>query len=148
MSLNVIQDLPDQCSQALLEELSLLTNKILGDYQKNDLEVNLKFVSSEEMIILNETFREKSADTNVLAFPSDPEVMKLTNELGDIAISFPFMQSEAKALNRDLDDHMMHLLAHGVLHLLGFDHIKQKDANLMESYEISYLKKFNIANPY
>lgn len=148
MSLNVIQDLPDQCSQALLEELSLLTNKILGDYQKNDLEVNLKFVSSEEMIILNETFREKSADTNVLAFPSDPEVMKLTNELGDIAISVPFMQSEAKALNRDLDDHMMHLLAHGVLHLLGFDHIKQKDANLMESYEISYLKKFNIANPY
>jgi probable rRNA maturation factor len=74
--------------------------------------------------------------------------MQLTKELGDIAISVPFTESEAKTLNRDLDDHMMHLVAHGVLHLLGFDHIKQKDANLMESHEISYLKKFNIANPY
>ncbi len=148
MSLNVIKNFPSQFSKELLDELSMLTTKILDDHKKNDFEINLKFISSEEMIILNETFRNKSVDTNVLAFPADPEVMNLTEELGDIAISIPFMESEAKTLNRDLDDHIMHLVAHGVLHLLGFDHIKQKDANLMEFHEISYLKKFNIANPY
>jgi probable rRNA maturation factor len=148
LSLNVIQEYPDQFSKGLLDELSLLTNQILNDYKKNDFEINLKLISSEEMMILNKTFRQKSADTNVLAFPADPEILNLTKELGDIAICIPFMESEATTLNRDLDDHMMHLVTHGVLHLLGFNHINQKDANLMESHEISYLKKFNIANPY
>ena len=148
MSLNVIKEHPDQFSKGLLDELSLLTNQILNDYKKNDFEINLKLISSEEMMILNKTFRQKSADTNVLAFPADPEILNLTKELGDIAICIPFMESEATTLNRDLDDHMMHLVTHGVLHLLGFNHINQKDANLMESHEISYLKKFNIANPY
>ena len=148
MSLNVIKEYPDQFSKGLLDELSLLTNQILNDYKKNDFEINLKLISSEEMMILNKTFRQKSADTNVLAFPADPEILNLTKELGDIAICIPFMESEATTLNRDLDDHMMHLVTHGVLHLLGFNHINQKDANLMESHEISYLKKFNIANPY
>ena len=148
MSLNVIKDFPDQFSKELLKELPILTNKILSDHQKYDFRINLKLISSEEMITLNKTFRKKPVDTNVLAFPADSEIIKLTKELGDIAISIPFMESEAKTLNRSLDDHMMHLVAHGVLHLLGFDHIKQKDANLMESHEISYLKKFDIANPY
>jgi probable rRNA maturation factor len=148
LSLNVIKEHPDQFSKGLLDELSLLTNQILNDYEKNDFEINLKLISSEEMMILNKTFRQKSADTNVLAFPADPEILNLTKELGDIAICIPFMESEATTLNRDLDDHMMHLVTHGVLHLLGFNHINQKDANLMESHEISYLKKFNIANPY
>ena len=148
MSLNVIKEHPDQFSKGLLDELSLLTNQILNDYKKNDFEINLKLISSEEMMLLNKTFRQKSADTNVLAFPADPEILNLTKELGDIAICIPFMESEATTLNRDLDDHMMHLVTHGVLHLLGFNHINQKDANLMESHEISYLKKFNIANPY
>ena len=148
MSLNVIREHPDQFSKGLLNALSLLTSQILNDHEKNDFEINLKLISSEEMMILNKTFRQKSADTNVLAFPADPEILNLTKELGDIAICIPFMESEATILNRDLDDHMMHLVTHGVLHLLGFNHINQKDANLMESHEISYLKKFNIANPY
>ena len=148
MSLNVIKEHPDQFSQGLLNELSLLTSQILNDYEKNDYEINLKLISSKEMMILNKTFRQKSADTNVLAFPADPEIINFTKELGDIAICIPFMESEATTLNRDIDDHMMHLVTHGVLHLLGFNHINQKDANLMESHEISYLKKFNIANPY
>ena len=148
MSLNIIKEHPDQFSKGLLDELSLLTNQILNDYKKNDFEINVKLISSEEMMILNKTFRQKSADTNVLAFPADPEILNLTKELGDIAICIPFRESEATTLNRDLDDHMMHLVTHGVLHLLGFNHINQKDANLMEFHEISYLKKFNIANPY
>tara|TARA_B110000914_G_C15043900_1_gene256508 strand:+ start:51 stop:497 length:447 start_codon:yes stop_codon:yes gene_type:complete len=148
LSLNIIKEHPDKFSKGLLNKLSLLSNQILHDHEKNDFEINLKLISSEEMMILNKTFGQKSADTNVLAFPTDPEILNLTKELGDIAICIPFMESEATTLNRDLDDHMMHLVTHGVLHLLGFNHINQKDANLMESHEISYLKKFNIANPY
>ena len=148
MSLNIIQEHPDQLPEELIDQLSLLATHILNDYKKNDLEINLKLVSSDEMMALNQTFRNKTKDTNVLSFPTDPEVIYLSKELGDIAICVPFMESEAKTLNRSKDNHMMHLVTHGVLHLLGLDHANEKDANLMESHEISYLKKFNIANPY
>ena len=148
MSLNIIQEHPDQLPEELIDQLSLLATHILNDYKKNDLEINLKLVSSDEMTALNQTFRNKTKDTNVLSFPTDPEVIYLSKELGDIAICVPFMKSEAKTLNRSKDDHMMHLVTHGVLHLLGLDHANEKDANLMESHEISYLKKFNISNPY
>lgn len=148
MSLNIIQEHPDQLPEELIDQLSLLATHILNDYKKNDLEINLKLVSSDEMTALNQTYRNKTKDTNVLSFPTDPEVIYLSKELGDIAICVPFMESEAKTLNRSKDDHMMHLVTHGVLHLLGLDHANEKDANLMESHEISYLKKFNISNPY
>ena len=148
MSLNIIQEHPDQLPEELIDQLSLLATHILNDYKKNDLEINLKLVSSDEMTALNQTYRNKTNDTNVLSFPTDPEVIYLSKELGDIAICVPFMESEAKTLNRSKDNHMMHLVTHGVLHLLGLDHANEKDANLMESHEISYLKKFNISNPY
>lgn len=148
MSLNIIQEHPDQLPEELIDQLSLLATHILNDYKKNDLEINLKLVSSDEMTALNQTYRNKTKDTNVLSFPTDPEVIYLSKELGDIAICVPYMESEAKTLNRSKDDHMMHLVTHGVLHLLGLDHANEKDANLMESHEISYLKKFNISNPY
>ena len=148
MSLNIIQEHPDQLPEELIDQLSLLATHILNDYKKNDLEINLKLVSSDEMTALNQTYRNKTKDTNVLSFPTDPEVIYLSKELGDIAICVPFMESEAKTLNRSKDNHMMHLVTHGVLHLLGLDHANEKDANLIESHEISYLKKFNISNPY
>ena len=148
MSLNIIQEHPDQLPEELIDQLSLLATHILNDYKKNDLEINLKLVSSDEMMALNQTYRNKTKDTNVLSFPTDPEVIYLSKELGDIAICVPFMESEAKTLNRSKDNHMMHLVTHGVLNLLGLDHANEKDANLMESHEISYLKKFNISNPY
>lgn len=148
MSLNIIQEHPDQLPEELIDQLSLLATHILNDYKKNDLEINLKLVSSDEMMALNQTYRNKTKNTNVLSFPADPKVIYLSKELGDIAICVPFMESEAKTLNRSKDNHMMHLVTHGVLHLLGLDHANEKDANLMESHEISYLKKFNISNPY
>lgn len=129
-------------------QLCLLAKEILSDHQKNGFLINLKLIHSKEMIALNKTFRHKEKDTNVLSFSAAPEAMAHSQELGDIAICIPFLESEAKTLNRTKDDHMMHITAHGVLHLLGFDHINENDANLMESHEISQLKKFNIANPY
>ena len=148
LSLNILSHDFNELASALESKLELLTKHILFDQNKNTLKVNLKLISSKEMMKLNEEFREKRIDTNVLSFPADGEIQKISGELGDIAISIPYVQSESKNLNRDLDDHMMHLLAHGILHLLGFDHKEDQDANIMEAQEIKYLEFFKIANPY
>ena len=148
LSLNILSHDFNELASELESKLELLTKHILFDQNKNTLKVNLKLISSKEMMKLNEEFREKRIDTNVLSFPADGEIQKISGELGDIAISIPYVQSESKNLNRDLDDHMMHLLAHGILHLLGFDHKEDQDANIMEAQEIQYLEFFKIANPY
>ena len=148
LSLNILNHEFKDLSSELEAKLELLAKHILFDQNKNQLTINLKLISSNEMMKLNEEFREKRTDTNVLSFPADGEIQKISGELGDIAISIPYVQSESKNLNRDLDDHMMHLLAHGILHLLGFDHKEDQDANIMEAQEIKYLEFFKIANPY
>ena len=148
LSLNISSHEFKELSSELESKLELLAKHVLFDQNKNELTVNLKLVSSKEMMKLNEEFREKRSDTNVLSFPADGEIQKISGELGDIAISIPYVQTESKNLNRDLDDHMMHLLAHGILHLLGFDHQEDQDANIMEAQEIKYLEFFKIANPY
>ena len=148
LSLNISSHEFKELSSELETKLELLAKHVLFDQNKDELKVNLKLVSSKEMMKLNEEFREKISDTNVLSFPADREIQKISGELGDIAISIPYLQTESKNLNRDLDDHMMHLLAHGILHLLGFDHQEDQDANIMEAQEIKYLEFFKIANPY
>ena len=148
LSINILNHEFKDLSSELEAKLELLAKHILFDQNKNQLSINLKLISSNEMMKLNEEFREKRTDTNVLSFPADGEIQKISGELGDIAISIPYVQTESKNLNRDLDDHMMHLLAHGILHLLGFDHQKNQDANIMEAQEIKYLEFFKIANPY
>ena len=148
LSLNISSHEFKELSSELELKLELLAKHVLFDHDKKELKVNLKLVSSKEMMKLNEEFREKISDTNVLSFPVAEEIQKISGELGDIAISIPYVQTELKSLNRDLDDHMMHLLAHGILHLLGFDHQEDQDADIMEAQEIKYLEFFKIANPY
>ena len=148
LSLNISSHEFKELSSELESKLELLAKHVLFDHDKKELKVNLKLVSSKEMMKLNEEFREKISDTNVLSFPVAEEIQKISGELGDIAISIPYVKTELKNLNRDLDDHMMHLLAHGILHLLGFDHQEDQDANIMEAQEIKYLEFFTIANPY
>ncbi len=148
LSLNILTHDFREISSELVSKLDLLTEHILIDQNQDQLTVNLKLISSKEMIKLNRDFRSKALDTNVLSFPSGKDIQKISGELGDIAMSLPFIQSESQNLNRDLEDHMMHLLAHGILHLLGFDHTEDQDANIMEAQEIKYLKFFKIANPY
>ena len=141
---NNIYDLPKK----LERNLDLMADHILVDQKKDGLTVNLKFVSSKEMKKLNKDFRDKNVDTNVLSFPASDDVQKISGELGDIAMSIPYIKTESQNLNRDEEDHMMHLLAHGILHLLNFDHKENFDANIMEAQEIKYLESFKIDNPY
>ena len=148
MSLNIIAHEFEELSGDLESKLHLLTEHILLDQNQVEMQVNLKLISSKEMIKLNGDFRAKALDTNVLSFPAEKDIQKISGELGDIAMSMPYLQNESQNLNRGLDDHMMHLLAHGILHLIGFDHKKYQEANIMEAQEIKYLEFFKIANPY
>ena len=107
---------------------------------------------------LNDDFREKREPTNVLSWPSQergadtegarPQAPKGDSELGDIAISYDTCQNEAESGLIPLENHTIHLVVHGVLHLLGYDHIKDTDGDLMEATEIAILAKLGVENPY
>ena len=94
--------------------------------------INLKITNDDVMRQLNNKFRKKNNTTNVLSFVNEDISKKLTDNLGDIAISYEYIKKEAQELNIDFDDHMIHMLIHGVYHILGFNHDNDKRACVME----------------
>ncbi len=92
---------------------------------------------------LNAAFRGKDKPTNVLSFPAG-----LDGYLGDVAIAYGVTAREAKEAKKTLLDHTTHLTVHGVLHLLGYDHVTTRQANKMEPLEVRILKTMKVANPY
>ena len=109
--------------------------------------LNLAFLSKSEIQEINKTFAGKDKPTNVLSFPSE-ELEKDTPLLGDIAICPAIIKSEALAQNKDSQSHLTHIILHSLLHLAGFDHQDDHQAQKMESIEVIALKKIGIANPY
>ena len=132
----------------LSKDLSALSKEIFLLEQKPDAIVNLKFLSDEDIKILNQKYRNKSMPTNVLSFENDDISKVHTNEIGDIAISYEYASREAEEQKKTFHDHVMHLTLHGILHLLGYDHQLESDAEYMELKEVNILSKFNIMNPY
>jgi probable rRNA maturation factor len=94
---------------------------------------------------LNRDFRGKNKPTNVLSFPAPANGSAY---LGDIALAYDVTQKEARAAGKKFADHATHLVIHGVLHLLGFDHMRGGDARMMESLETRILAELGIADPY
>lgn len=120
-----------------------------------NINVNLYLGNDDEVHALNREFRGKDKPTNVLSFANIDDESFADEwsdgkeiELGDIIIALETMQAEAENQNLTLHDHYCHLFAHGLLHLLGYDHIEADEAEHMESFEIAILKQMNINNPY
>jgi probable rRNA maturation factor len=109
-----------------------------------DTEVTIRIADEDEARILNSTYRGKDYATNVLTFP----LTETPHLIGDIIICAPVVAIEAKAQNITPEAHYAHLTVHGVLHLHGYDHETEPQAELMESLEISILTKLGYANPY
>lgn len=107
-------------------------------------ELSVAFVSDTQIQTLNKTYRGKDKPTNVLSFPAD----NINPSLGDIVIAFETCAREAKEKTISLSDHTTHLLVHGYLHLNGYDHIEDMDAQRMEALEIKILRSLDIASPY
>ena len=128
-------------------DLQKWASAAVGDH-RNEAEVSLRIVDIEEGSELNQQWREKEGPTNVLSFPSDlPEELNLPL-LGDLVICAPVVEREAREQNKTLQAHWAHMMVHGTLHLLGYDHIEEDEAEAMESLETSILQSLGFPDPY
>ncbi|SIO06273.1 probable rRNA maturation factor [Sulfurivirga caldicuralii] len=115
-------------------------------------DLTVRIVSPEEIQALNATYRGKDQPTNVLSFPFEipQDVADALDDayLGDVAICAEVVANEAEAQGKPLTAHWAHMVVHGTLHLLGFDHIKPDQAQEMERLETEILAELGFANPY
>jgi|TARA_Y100000389_G_C17435396_1_gene505202 probable rRNA maturation factor len=148
MTLEVIFDNDFDVSESLVLALKNAADLTLQEEKKRDSVVNLKIVGNAEMQQLNKEFRNKDRATNVLSFTNDDLSKDVTKNIGDIAISYDFVKQEAKDHGKSFSDHVIHMLVHGIYHILGYDHEDDISAEVMESKEIYILDKLKISNPY
>lgn len=118
------------------------------------ISLTLRLVDQDEGQYLNRTYRGKDYATNVLTFeyeplPGEPTAADQAHHLiGDIVICVPVLQTEARAQHKTFLDHAAHLVVHGTLHALGYDHLTPSDARTMEALETRILARFGVADPY
>jgi probable rRNA maturation factor len=137
---SAVQDIPDETEIRLWLQAALqfMPEAVL----------TIRVVDEDESAALNQQYRQKTGATNVLSFPADlPEEIELPL-LGDLVICAPLVQTEARAQGKPERAHWAHLVIHGTLHLLGYDHIEEAEAEEMECLETRLLKRLGFADPY
>lgn len=146
----------DAWNNAIKNVTIIVENAIKAVLENQNLLAKIQEVSvvltNDDMIkSLNQNYRGKEKATNVLSFPQTIRE-ELDNEeyiiLGDIVVAFETVKKEAAEQNKKLSDHLIHMLVHGCLHLLHYDHISDKDAEVMENLEIKILNQLGLKNPY
>lgn len=112
------------------------------------LEVTIRLVDNDEITELNSEYRGNNAPTNVLSFPCDWDLPEEPRLLGDIVIAVQIVNQEAKAQKKKMEQHWAHMTIHGLLHLLDYDHIEEKEAQIMEDLERTILAQLGFPDPY
>ncbi|MCF8467650.1 MAG: rRNA maturation RNase YbeY [Sneathiella sp.] len=157
----LIPDIEARSEEIVLATLRTVAREIgLEKYlasEKPVVEISLVFANDAVIQDLNRDYRGKDQATNVLSFPDTVlDVVELADAaatqeplmLGDIVMARETLVREATAQHKDIANHLALLLAHGVLHLAGYDHMEENEAEMMEHLEIAILRDLNIANPY
>jgi probable rRNA maturation factor len=109
-------------------------------------ELGIRVVGSRESRALNARWRGRDRPTNVLSFPAEPGLRP--RQLGDVVVCAPVVAREAREQGKALAAHWAHMVVHGTLHLLGFDHLRAADAQRMEGRERALLARLGISDPY
>jgi len=109
----------------------------------------IRFAQNDAVQTLNATWRQQDKVTDVLSFPmQEDEEVDAAESLGDIILAIPFVAEEAKRLDLSFDAHLYHLVAHGTLHLLGFNHIEDDEAETMQRLENKIMTMISLHAPY
>ncbi len=137
----------DKCVNAVFSKMEL---------KAENIEICFLFANDEEVKLLNKTYRGIDKATNVLSFPANSIETQDDYEedecniiiLGSVALAYETIENESIDQNKNIEDHISHLIVHSVLHLLGYDHIDSVEAKHMEDLEIQILSTLNVHNPY
>jgi probable rRNA maturation factor len=116
--------------------------------RREEAELTIRLVDEEESQQLNREYRDKDRPTNVLSFPADLPAVVESPLLGDLVICAPVVLREAREQNKTAEAHWAHMVVHGVLHLLGYDHQNESEATEMERTEAALLGEMGFDNPY
>ncbi|SET09331.1 rRNA maturation RNase YbeY [Thorsellia anophelis] len=137
----------EQSSLPELEQIELWAESVLKLFE-TEAELTIRVVELEESQLLNFQYRGKNSPTNVLSFPSESHESLETKLLGDLVICHAIVAKEAQEQGKKINAHYAHMVIHGCLHLLGYDHIEPEDAEEMESIEIEVMESLGFKNPY
>ena len=116
--------------------------------RRDEAQLTVRIVDEEESRMLNETYRHQKGPTNVLSFPFEPQEHLALPLLGDVVICAQVVAREAREQNKQVEAHWAHMVVHGVLHLLGYDHLHPEQADKMEAVEIGILDQLGFPDPY
>ena len=143
-------DLQNESNSSSIPDIQLIKHwvcsSLSADYSV--LEQTIRIVDESESQQLNKSYRAQDKPTNVLSFPSDESTYLDYVHLGDLVICAPIVEQESLQQKKPLVAHWAHMVVHGMLHLQGFDHIDDEDAQKMEALEIEILAGLGHTNPY
>jgi len=131
-----------------LSDIQRWADAVLTTEALSEQEFTVRFVDEEESQALNHEYRGKNKPTNVLSFPFEAPPGIDINLLGDLVICAPVIAREATEQSKSTLSHYAHMTVHGLLHLLGYDHIENGEAEVMEAKEIAILSTLGIDDPY
>lgn len=115
----------------------------------DEAELSLLLTDDAHIRVLNKQWRDQDKPTNVLSFPSaDEDDDEPGPLLGDVVVAYETTAREAAEEGKSFDDHFTHLLVHGLLHLFGYDHVEDEEAEEMEAFETAILAGLGVADPY